>query len=165
MDPTETTDDGGRPQQAAFRFVSDGTDQSARSHAMREHWKHRRQRSGVKKRKAEEAQQRPLPIRPNVPKATNLEDRKPPTRSSGSANNPEGPQLESQCLNRADAPFSSLKMDSVRSQALRGMNLALGINELDPFDQFPIKFTPQHHKLLHHCQCRIPLHRLNIFFN
>ncbi|KAJ4246489.1 hypothetical protein NW757_009538 [Fusarium falciforme] len=30
------------------------------------------------------------------------------------------------------------------------MNLALGSARLDPFDQFPVQLTSQHHKLLHH---------------
>ncbi|RMJ15815.1 hypothetical protein CDV36_004514 [Fusarium kuroshium] len=41
-------------------------------------------------------------------------------------------------------------MNGLPGQAMSGMNLALGSARLDPFDQFPVQLTTQHHRLLHH---------------
>lgn len=43
-------------------------------------------------------------------------------------------------------------MNGVPGHAMSRMNLALGSARLDPFDQFPIHLTSQHHRLLHHCE-------------
>lgn len=157
MASRESTDDGGEDTAqvaAAFRFVSEVADHSARSHAMREHWKHRRQKQKAKKKR--EAQSGPLRSRTRATESSTSSqsgDRQPPSLlgagdcsdSSGSLR--PGPQS----LSSADASIAGSRLGGVRSQALQGMNIALSTNQLDPFDQFPIKFTPEHHKLLHHC--------------
>ena len=91
---------------------------------MREHWKQRRQAKDDKKRRTEKAKQHARPILP-----------KDATTSSSST-----------------GELSSIGLDGIPTQALTGMNRVLGCGRLDPFDMFPVKLTPQHHKLLHHCE-------------
>jgi hypothetical protein len=42
-------------------------------------------------------------------------------------------------------------LQGIPTQALTGLNYALAYTRLDPFDTFPVKLGPKHHKLLHHC--------------
>ncbi|CAK7226625.1 hypothetical protein SCUCBS95973_006265 [Sporothrix curviconia] len=47
-------------------------------------------------------------------------------------------------------PGSAAGLGGIPTQALTGMEHALGAGRLDPFDMFPVTLTAQHHKLLHH---------------
>lgn len=50
------------------------------------------------------------------------------------------------------SPENPQGQGGIPAQILNGLNLALGSVRLDPFDQFPVRLTSQHHKLLHHCE-------------
>ena len=54
-------------------------------------------------------------------------------------------------------PGSVAGLGGIPTQALTGMEHALGAGRLDPFDMFPVTLTAQHHKLLHHCAYHVCL--------
>lgn len=127
------------PPGMSFAFV-DNLDETggARSHVMREHWKQRRQAKHEKKRRAESARQQTRPILPNdIPRVPQIPLEDMATRSSSASTPPTERQ-------------------GIPTQALAGMNRALGCGRLDPFDMFPVKLTAQCHKLLHHCELPKP---------
>ncbi|CAG9952877.1 unnamed protein product [Clonostachys rosea f. rosea IK726] len=118
------------PPGSSFAFVGNPNDTGeARSHAMRAHWKRRRQAKDDKKRRADSARQQ---VRQILPKDA-YPAREDGTTSSSSTSGPP-----------------SIQLDGIPAQALAGMNRALACGCLDPFDMFPVKLTVQHHKLLHH---------------
>lgn len=124
------------PQHVEFTFVTDQNQHSARSHAMREHWKQRRQRLSEEKKRKDERQPRPIL----------------PSRQSGSSHSRATSHSQHSLGNYPNpTPAAAPTVDGIPAQALSGMNLALGCGRLDPFDRFPVKLTTQHHKLLHHC--------------
>lgn len=142
-----------------FTFVTAQTQNEARSHAMREYWKQRRRRLSEKKAR-EEGQQPYLPIRPRRHRGPGDSDsfENDPLRSQSSSTS--GESLARSSRPRRSPPGVAPNdrqppppVDSIRSQALSGMNRALGCGQLDPFDKFPVQLTAQHHKLLHHCKC------------
>ncbi|KAE8356982.1 hypothetical protein BDV28DRAFT_126013 [Aspergillus coremiiformis] len=143
-------EDGG----TRFAFVTDGNLASARSHAMREHWRQRQHR----KQKPEDRR----PQRKILPHIRSVEGSKPrPDRVSGSVvkhHNTEDVYLLHQHswtrikTNRTDYGNEQREVESLDlpAQALTGLNQALASSRLDPFEMFPVQLTSKHHKLLHH---------------
>ncbi|PHH61803.1 hypothetical protein CDD81_7967 [Ophiocordyceps australis] len=129
----------GQSDTPQYVFVSEQDQRSTRSHAMREHWKQRRR--GLENRR----QKRRSPtVRRLMPSGT----------SSGSSTpraTPASDRMryinEEQELRLGTPPTA---LDGIPLQLLSGMNHALSCSRLDPFDMFPVKLTPEHHKLLHH---------------
>lgn len=148
-------------EQAAFTFVSDGSEQHAvRSHAMREHWKQRRQRRVMEKKRYEDAMSRSQPILPMASNPADVADPQPVDAGAGSgytSGTSTGPAGSDSYPGHGPSTTRHEKMatyavEGIPAQALAGMNLALGSSKLDPFDRFPVKLTPRHHQLLHHCE-------------
>lgn len=138
-------------QLAVFTFVSDETQHGARSHAMRQHWKLRRQRLITEKEKHEDSLLRPRPILPHASDMSDgaASDQLPSAGSGSDSTSRESKKaIESEPRHGSSPSWTG---DSIPSQALSGMNVALGSCKLDPFDKFPVKFTHRHHHLLHHC--------------
>ncbi|KAJ3457006.1 hypothetical protein MRS44_014147 [Fusarium solani] len=134
------------PPQKEYAFVAPHQ-HGARSHAMREHWRQRRHKKDLAKRQRENRPQHVLLPTPSTSEAT---DSQPSTETTET--NPDSTVLAGGGM--FDPIMFGNDMDSmmngVPGQAMSGMNLALGSARLDPFDQFPVELTSQHHKLLHH---------------
>lgn len=149
-----------------FTFVTQQDDSRARSHAMRESWRKRKQQ-----KLQQQSRSRALPSnRRLVPKpAAEKKDvsRGPNVSDSGTvstvADDNRAPELTPMQWSADDSVSHSSSSDSshpddrqqplgVAAQALTGMNHALAAVSLDPFDTFPVKLTARHHELLHHCK-------------
>lgn len=137
-----------------FAFVSENNQADARSHAMREHWRQRHIRNNSGKHKRIQPKLLPSPVSSSsadrVQKSRDHSGRDRSTRSHGSQDSPakqsEATSSEMELI-RADGN----KLIGITPQLLSGMSHALSTSRLDPFQQFPVELTPQHHKLLHHC--------------
>lgn len=143
--PTVPNDDTG--EKTKFAFVTDQNPRGLRSHAMREHWKHRR------RQKREQAR----PSRPYPPILSKTETQQPQSvlAPAPSATIGSEPCIEETSQNEVQPSHgrrASGLIEGIPTQVLSGMNLALANSRLDPFDKFPVKLTAQHHKLLHHCK-------------
>lgn len=145
---SQNTSDDNLPQKK-FAFVEhESNKRELRSHAMREHWKNRRQTMNEEKQKRQKRTQHTLL----------------PTPTTQSTMSDENSESSSSVLNTnasSDAalvPKSELQSDleGVPHQILSGVNLALGSSRLDPFEQLPMKLSVTHHKLLHHCESHQP---------
>ncbi|KAF5716024.1 hypothetical protein FGLOB1_2801 [Fusarium globosum] len=139
---SQNTSDDNLPQKK-FAFVEhESNKRELRSHAMREHWKNRRQTMNEEKQKRQKRTQHTLL----------------PTPTTQSTMSDENSESSSSVLNTnasSDAalvPKSELQSDleGIPHQILSGVNLALGSSRLDPFEQLPMKLSVTHHKLLHH---------------
>ncbi|KAG4273557.1 hypothetical protein FPRO04_09680 [Fusarium proliferatum] len=139
---SQNTSDDNLPQKK-FAFVEhESNKRELRSHAMREHWKNRRQTMNEEKQKRQKRTQHTLL----------------PTPTTQSTMSDENSESSSSVLNTnasSDAALvakSELQSDleGVPHQILSGVNLALGSSRLDPFEQLPMKLSVTHHKLLHH---------------
>jgi len=135
-----------------FAFVSVNNQADARSHAMREHWRQRHSRKNSEKNKRTQPKLLPTPScsADRVQKPRDLASRDNSPRSSGSQTSPakhsEAISSELELYRHSqDKPLG------IAVQLLNGMSHALSTSRLDPFQQFPVELTPQHHKLLHHC--------------
>ena len=119
-----------------FTFVTDNSQSEARSHAMREHWKHRHRRKQAAKSHPRRAS-RILP-RSKLNKHTS----QPPNGlTDGSAGW------------REDIPDDDREQEpNAATQLLSGFSHALSISRPDPFQTCPIHLTGQHQKLLYHCR-------------
>lgn len=155
-------DSGGSqvPQKAAledsrprFAFVAETSQSNARSHAMREHWRQRHNRSNSTK-----ARRVQLKLLPNISSAAdrgkspneNL-TRKRSSRSPGSQGS--GRQCSESSSSGTDQDcYDRIELLGVPSQLLSGLGRALSTSGPDPFQTFPVQLTSQHHKLLHHCE-------------
>ncbi|KAJ5670104.1 uncharacterized protein N7477_005467 [Penicillium maclennaniae] len=136
-----------------FAFVSEFNQADARSHAMREHWRQRHSRNNSGKHKRIQPRLLPSPISSSsadrVQKSRDQFSRDRSTRSHGSQGSPS---------KHSEATSSEVDLDhangdkliGITPQFLNGMGHALSTSRLDPFQQFPVELTPQHHKLLHH---------------
>ncbi|KAK9320202.1 hypothetical protein V1517DRAFT_264826 [Lipomyces orientalis] len=120
-----------------FTFVFKEGQADIRSHAMRESWKRRHKK---KREKPKPLQQTPRKLLSSAVAAAN---------SAGHSiqQPPLAPLIESQYPNIESNEDS---MAGVPFQALTGMNHALAVTRVDPFDTCPVKLTGQHQKLLHH---------------
>lgn len=145
-----------RKENAEFAFITDQGQNGARSHAMREYWKQRRRRPSEMRPK--EGQPPLLPIQPR----NQEEFRNEKSVGTGSQYlypSATSSKIDVHALGATESSLDSTitntemvaKVDSLRSQALSGLNRALGSSRLDPFDKFPVTLTTQHHRLLHHC--------------
>ncbi|KID72858.1 uncharacterized protein G6M90_00g004080 [Metarhizium brunneum] len=164
MAQTENEDDEHSGTETTnFTFVTSQGQHGVRSHAMREYWKQRRRK--LSEKKANEAGHKPyLPIRPRKKNSGHVAGASPSrsqsqsqsrSRSQSSSASPGHSSPPSRTKRSPSGPRSKAKqpsvaLGSIQSQALSGMNRALGSSRLDPFDKFPVKLTAQHHRLLHH---------------
>ncbi len=143
-----------------FAFVNDQSPHDSRSHAMREHWKKRRKTKSTdlqSSSSSSSAFSTPLPLLPRVKQSNSISN-------SGTAH-ASGGGSSSKRRSTSKSPkkaTSSLNEPGIPAQAFSGLNLALGACRLDPFDQFPVKLTAQHHKLLLHCEHGTLLNRLSV---
>ncbi|KAM5349382.1 hypothetical protein ACJ41O_005887 [Fusarium nematophilum] len=131
------------PVQREYAFVGHHQ-HGARSHAMREHWKQRRQKMNLEKKRREKRPQHILLPTPSTSGAVDTQSALI-SEDGSSSSNPAPGNLG--ILHGTDV---GSRMSGIPGQALSGMNLALGSSRLDPFDKFPVKLTSEHHKLLHH---------------
>ncbi|KAE8152652.1 hypothetical protein BDV25DRAFT_150810 [Aspergillus avenaceus] len=139
-----------------FAFVTDCTSSSARSHAMREHWRQRQRRKpGTGKRRS---QKKLLPH--SSPEGSPANTPKPP-REAGSVMECHDTQDLVLLQRQRSIVFGTVDSDQgkhliqnessgVPAQALTGLNHALASSRLDPFEMFPVQLNSEHHKLLHH---------------
>ncbi|EXA29321.1 hypothetical protein FOVG_19180 [Fusarium oxysporum f. sp. pisi HDV247] len=127
-----------------FVFVeNESSKKELRSHAMREHWKSRRQTMNEEKQKRQKLTQFVLMPTPATLQPTTSEEN---SESSSSVLNSNASPVKATIPNNE----RQSGQDGVPHQMLSGVNLALGSCRLDPFEQFPMKLSTQHHKLLHH---------------
>ncbi|KAM3549793.1 hypothetical protein ARSEF4850_008664 [Beauveria asiatica] len=117
-----------------FAFVNEQSRQDSRSHAMREYWKQRRSSSSLAN---PGATLHHLTLRPGQSSSSSGTTTRASSRKSASSRSPK----------KAPEPP---KEPGIPTQVLSGMNMALRNCRLDPFDQFPVKLTAQHHKLIMH---------------
>lgn len=131
-----------------FLFVPDGAQQGARSHAMREHWKRRRYEKKAAAQSGSSHTYRPIHPKGEI-QATGLSIGSQPSssRSYFTSVHSRAPTVAQ------SQPVSS---EGIPAQALQGMNHVLSCGRLDPFDAFPVKFSAEHHKLIHHCKSVLP---------
>ncbi|KAM3511226.1 hypothetical protein MY11210_005095 [Beauveria gryllotalpidicola] len=129
-----------------FAFVNEQSRQDSRSHAMREYWKQRRRAKSVDVGSSSSSSStlanpgaalRPLTLRPGQSTSSSGTTTRASSRKSASSRSPK----------KVPEPP---KEPGIPTQVLSGMNMALGSCRLDPFDQFPVKLTAQHHKLIMH---------------
>ncbi|KAI1199214.1 tachykinin family protein [Nemania serpens] len=144
----------------SYVFVSGDSGHDGRSHAIRAHWRQRRQRAAMQRREREEQEQRgPRPLLPVSGSSANegegsqmpLMQESPPRLPENMDEDVDSPPDE----NPGDPPGPSGEallgmLEGIPAQALSGMNIALGSGRLDPFDRFPVRLTSKHHRLLHH---------------
>ncbi|KAH7211133.1 fungal-specific transcription factor domain-containing protein [Fusarium oxysporum] len=139
---SQNTSDDNLPQKE-FAFVqNESNKRELRSHAMREHWKNRRQTINEEKQKRQKRTQHTLL----------------PTPKTQSTMSDENSESSSSVLNTNASSDTALipnnerqsDLEGIPYQILSGVNLALGLSRLDPFDQLPMKLSVIHHKLLHH---------------
>ncbi|KAJ0156648.1 Heterokaryon incompatibility protein 6, OR allele [Fusarium oxysporum f. sp. albedinis] len=139
---SQNTSDDNLPQKE-FAFVqNESNKRELRSHAMREHWKNRRQTINEEKQKRQKRTQHTLL----------------PTPKTQSTMSDENSESSSSVLNTNASSDTALipnnerqsDLEGIPYQILSGVNLALGSSRLDPFDQLPMKLSVIHHKLLHH---------------
>lgn len=166
-----TSEDGGGSSESLastttkrtrFTFVCESTQSSARSHAMREHWRERKRRGQVHK---------PTRIAPILrPKAARIADdayKAPLTQSEtslarlGEPDTNTGRECESYVGTPRDDTRNDPSENTVASALLLGINRVLCPSRLDPFDTFPVRLTSDHHKLLYHCTRHLGLLRNN----
>ncbi|KAL4891107.1 fungal-specific transcription factor domain-containing protein [Aspergillus ambiguus] len=131
MSQQVTSLSGRTPQ---FTFVSGNIQSEARSHAMREHWKHRHKRNELAKSNHGRRISRTL-----LPRSSNS----------------EGPSSTKSRQSLAGVDDEKEKdADNVRTgipaQLLCGIGYALSTSRPDPFQTCPIFLTSQHQRLLHH---------------
>lgn len=153
----------------SYTFVTGDNSREGRSHAIRAHWRQRRQRMETQRREREEQEQRPLrTILPDVGGSSNDGGGASRIQSTSEPQlyfpeNPDDDAVHSPDEDPRDSPVPpgeisgevpSGILDGIPAQALSGMNAALGSSRLDPFDRFPVQLTSKHHRLLHHCTLR-----------
>lgn len=168
--PTEDSSMKDSSNVATFAFVNDQNAHDSRSHAMREHWKKRRRTKSLDVQSLPRSSylSTSSPVHPLLPaSSSNSSSNQSTARASGSG----GGSGSSSNNRKYGASKSSKKVIGPSkelgfpAQALAGVNLALGSCRLDPFDQFPVKLTAQHHKLLLHCRpSEFPSHLTVSFF-
>lgn len=142
----------------SYAFVTGDNSREGRSHAIRAHWRQRRQRLELQRRQREEQGQRPLRAILSAPSNPSSNDEGPRISLSPEALLPFQQGFGGGAVdeNVRDSPMVMNEppaqiLDGIPAQVLSGMNLALGSSRLDPFDRFPVQLTSQHHKLFHHC--------------
>lgn len=141
---SQNTSDDNLPQKE-FAFVqNESNKRELRSHAMREHWKNRRQTINEEKQKRQKRTQHTLLPTPKTQSTMSDEN----SESSTSVLNTNA------SFDTALIPNNERQSDleGIPYQILSGVNLAFGSSRLDPFDQLPMKLSVIHHKLLHHCK-------------
>ncbi|KAF5252182.1 hypothetical protein FANTH_2738 [Fusarium anthophilum] len=139
---SQNTSDDNLPQKE-FAFVEhESNKKELRSHAMREHWKNRRQTMNEEKQKRQKRTQHTLL----------------PTPTTQSTMSDENSEFSSSVLNSNASSVTALipnnerqpDQEGIPSQILSGVNLVFGSSRLDPFEQLPMELSVTHHKLLHH---------------
>lgn len=153
--PPETLVSESTEMRTQFTFVCENTQSTARSHAMREHWRERKERQRAHKAI------RVTPVL--LPKATRT------TSSASKVHKIDGradftPLAQShkpeahtgrdgvQCIGfHHDNVQKDSPLNIIVSELLAGIQQLLSPSSLDPFDTFPVRLTSGHHKLLHHC--------------
>ncbi|KAI8713776.1 hypothetical protein NCS52_01223200 [Fusarium sp. LHS14.1] len=113
---------------------------------MREHWRQHRHKKDLAKRQREHRPQHVLLPTPSTSEATDSQPSTETTDTGTDSSILTGGGMFDPAMFETD--MDSM-MNGVPGQAMSGMNLALGSARLDPFDQFPVQLTTQHHKLLH----------------
>ncbi|KAI7764903.1 hypothetical protein LZL87_005616 [Fusarium oxysporum] len=139
---SQNTSDDNLPQKE-FAFVqNESNKRELRSHAMREHWKNRRQTINEEKQKKQKRTQHTLLPTPKTQSTMSDEN----SESSNSVFNTNASSDTALIPNNE----RQSDLEGIPYQILSGVNLALGSSRIDPFDQLPLKLSVLHHKLLHH---------------
>ncbi|KAF5608585.1 tachykinin family [Fusarium subglutinans] len=139
---SQNTSDDNLPQKE-FAFVEhESNKKELRSHAMREHWKNRRQTMNEEKQKRQKRTQHTLLPTPRTQSTMSDEN----SESSSSVLNSNVSSVTALIPNSERQP----DLEGIPSQILSGVNLVFGSSRLDPFEQLPMKLSVTHHKLLHH---------------
>ncbi|KAF5672840.1 tachykinin family [Fusarium circinatum] len=139
---SQNTSDDNLPQKE-FTFVEhESNKKELRSHAMREHWKNRRQTMNEEKQKRQNRTQHTLLPTPTTQSTMSDEN----SESSSSVLNSNASSVTALIPNNERQP----DLEGIPSQILSGVNLVFGSSRLDPFEQLPMKLSVTHHKLLHH---------------
>ncbi|KAF5671121.1 hypothetical protein FDENT_11005 [Fusarium denticulatum] len=139
---SQNTSDDNLPQKE-FAFVEhESSKKELRSHAMREHWKNRRQTMNEEKQKRQKRTQHTLLPTPTTQSTMSDEN----SESSSSVLNSNTSSVTALIPNNERQP----DLEGIPSQILSGVNLVFGSSRLDPFEQLPMELSVTHHKLLHH---------------
>lgn len=130
-----------------FQFVTGSNRRALRSHAMKSHWRLRKQQASGPRRASIDSQLRLQPLRPRVHQSgaslTQAE------RASGTE--PAG-------LVSCGELSSIGDLTPAASEVFCSMIKILGGGTLDPFDSLPVRLATVHHKLLYHCMLRCQTH-------
>ncbi|KAL2839802.1 hypothetical protein BJY01DRAFT_219001 [Aspergillus pseudoustus] len=129
-----------------FTFVTGSIQPEARSHAMREHWKRRRQHTWETKTTRKKM---PPASRTLLPRSTSSSNEEVPTSAEASGSSALGE------VGGADGDVRrgrdvAQRERGIPAQLLCGMSDALSSSRPDPFQTCPVHLTSQHQKLLHH---------------
>ncbi|KAI0525963.1 tachykinin family protein [Xylaria bambusicola] len=136
----------------SYTFVTENNSGEGRSHAIRAHWRQRRQRIEMQRREREAQEQRPprqiLPGPRNSSESSRMSPMPPTSDSHPPLHEHFGADRENSTSGSSGHLTSTL--EGIPAQALSRMNIALGSSRWDPFDRFPVQLTTRHHRLLHH---------------
>lgn len=155
-----------------FEFVSSQDAHRARSYAMRQSWRKRKQQQKLEQKEhdASERRARPLVAKPelatevNLPSHTASRYYNDAADSNIAVNAADGDlQLSTQdllpgttaglnALLDLEAEMFDFSKLGLPTESLMNMDNVLSPLALDPFDTFPIHLTTRHHELLHHCK-------------
>ncbi|KAL3454198.1 hypothetical protein BJX65DRAFT_301984 [Aspergillus insuetus] len=129
-----------------FTFVTGSIQREARSHAMREHWRRRRQHNWETKTSHKKI---PSVSRTLLPRSTTRSDEEVPTPAGMSGSSALGEVGGADGDVRRDSDAAQ-REQGIPSQLLSGISYALSSSRPDPFQTCPVHLTSQHQKLLHH---------------
>ncbi len=140
------------PDNEEFKFVAESNRKTLRSHAMRAHWRQRKQWTGGQRGGGNGTQRHLRPLLPH---------RRARRDCSLATHHAENGQDTNTCaLASSNQLPTKGELAGEASRALYRMIGTVACGRLDPFDRLPITLTVEHQELLHHCmfvECRIHL--------
>lgn len=142
-----------------FTFVCENTQSTARSHAMREHWRERKERQRLHKSIRAARLLRPKASRTTgTTNKVHQNDGRVDFTPLTLLHEPETDtgHDDAQCVGAHHAIVEKVSPQNIiASELLARINQILSPSRLDPFDTFPVRLTSDHHKLLYHCMAGV----------
>lgn len=156
-----------------FEFVSSQDAHRARSYAMRQSWRKRKQQQKLEQKEHEtsERRARPLVAKPKLATGVSIPSHNvsPPCKDAAASNIAVNAAVGDLQFSTQDLllPGATAGLDELLdleaemfdfsklglpAESLMNVDNVLSPLALDPFDTFPIHLTTRHHELLHHCK-------------
>ncbi|KAM3451719.1 hypothetical protein NHJ6243_009548 [Beauveria neobassiana] len=123
-----------------FQFITESNSRELRSHAMKSHWRMRKQRASGRRSAGSGSQPRLQPLRPRV-----HHSHVPAIHQANRASD-----TKSSTLTSYDQLPSMGDLTRATSEALCSAMGTLSGGRLDPFDSLPVRLASVHHRLLYH---------------